>query len=285
MTMLRNAERAFFDSVLAYEALDADIFAHLLAAAKKRSEDIEEDVKDETKNGGAAAVRKHSREGMDSLSDAITQAILRKRRLKMLHGVRSELLEAVKYCEEEERKEAAIAARHGVDDVRAKGKLLLKSHLRMKTGELEDSLRKIDTATTETVEIICWEYITAYDEKESVRSTIGEFLQSIAGEFEKIWNGVSHRVIEEICQRDVRFFDAYLTALLKAAEGNAVGNSEGEEENVEDNSGTQDIKRRRIETVSKVQEEAKRRVLSLGDRCGYVFTNIDLDLEVSALEF
>lgn len=210
---LRNAERAFFDSVLGYEGLSSEIIQHLLTSispAEKEDADQEQE-----------------KESFDCLVASLAAATERKRELvaldQLLADIDSMLPDELVLADGSNYKLRTGEQRH---DVSAKADVLLKRHKRLPGLAVQRHLDSVsDRLNDEMLEILANEARLACDLAKSeecdaaTKETTKHLLTFIRNEFEKNKGGVLCRlereIVIELCEYDFSLFDSYLSYLLK----------------------------------------------------------------------
>lgn len=173
---MRSCERAFFDSILAYEKFSSKILQTLLTSIMKR---------------------KNVDEHLEKLSNSLVSAIDRKRSLEALAKV-SEMLNIA--TNTPPRDEALVA----------KARLLLRQHRKWPSQKIREHLGEINKGSV--LELICHEAIQAFDQNEECVTVLMDFLTTSFKE--KKWENVQQRVLEDVCERNLAFLDGYLCYLI-----------------------------------------------------------------------
>lgn len=197
MSALRNAERAFFDSVLGFEGFDAKILSYLFSAVVPVPQQSAETVVDGDK--------------LEGLMSAISAAVDRKKQLATLSNI-------------VERLNSFASSNKGARDVKcdvvAKAEALLKKHLRLSEKTMQEHLKTIDAKDDASFELVCHEALLACDGDakgcERVKGILLSFIRTVVEKNSNVIMRTDDTLMGELCDRDVCVFDAYLSMLLSA---------------------------------------------------------------------
>lgn len=176
--------------MLAYEGFDKDILGHLIQAALM--------VDGKEREADDAAAR------MECLSCAITEAVERKNRVRVTADLASELNSIVGQTLKDET-------------VFAKAEILLERHRTWDVAHVEQHVGRLDLQDKEVFAVICAEAVQGYDKRVSCGEAL--FAACRRGVADGAAESVCAELAMEVCERDVRFFDAYLTWLLTYVTG------------------------------------------------------------------
>lgn len=165
----------------------------------------EEEIDGDVEAAGRSEDDARGDDEFEDLVEAIAAAIERKRRLLRLDGMLQKL-------------DSALNVEEGVTEPTVqmtivKGEVLLKRHLKMGGEELREYLKKAGGRMNgEMLRIIGEEMRRAQGE---VKGMLFEFVRALLQrEGEKVVKSLDG-IIVELCERDVRLFDMYISLLLR----------------------------------------------------------------------